>query len=87
MSSPYPITLQSPSATAALPDVKRLVFDYLAERDGPGVDLVAVERMLLAHGHHPGAAKLILAEWRRAGALRHRVVRTHSVTYYRLKAA
>lgn len=35
MTDRYPITLQGPNATAALPEVKRLVFDYLAERNGP----------------------------------------------------
>lgn len=85
MPSRYPITLQGPNETAALPEVKRLVFDHLAERQHSGVEVIAVERMLLAHGYHPGAAKVILAEFRKAGALSERPA-THSTTYYRLRA-
>lgn len=84
MTSRYPLTLLSPEATATLPEVKRLVFDYLAERDGSGVDVIAVERMLLANDHHPGAAKILLAEWSREGALTRQHANMETV-YYRLK--
>ncbi|GAA3651359.1 hypothetical protein GCM10022237_08960 [Nocardioides ginsengisoli] len=86
MTDPDPITLQGPHVTAALPEVKRLVFDYIAERHGPGVERVAVERMLLAHGHHPGAAKVILDEWREAGALAIQTTTRNTLNHYRISA-